>query len=456
MTVTVACIRALIYRCPLFPVYGSLVSFLFIHFLFLQASALWFQRPRSINFYSIPFSGSFTFFYAHPISTFSIANIQVMQVKVQHRSPAVRARRGKRQISDPLPGDPNTLGPITLTVTEVRQPPSSQVIVPTPTPTVTVFVPPSTSGFTTSSIPLSTSVFTTSPGTSSTIGGIPIPSASASNNGVVTNNGSKGDKGDKGSKNDTAQSKAPSSTGIPLGSIIGIVLAIVLILVAAIIFLIRKRSVRNRLRLRGWANKGASAPSFLWIEPRDAKGATPYPNMASSGPNRGEPQGVSFPRPPAELAYAPPVGNGLPYIPPPAPPRPPPAHGTQNPYDYSPSPPAGIPAALSAGISAGRVPVPASPASSFIPPPPPESAKVRSTFIPTLPDELSISTGEVIRIQAAYDDGWALCSNARGEMGMVPLECLDRGSASQEEAREYKKLARVSSLAAAKPYGGYY
>ncbi|KAJ7353597.1 hypothetical protein DFH08DRAFT_624707, partial [Mycena albidolilacea] len=50
---------------------------------------------------------------------------------------------------------------------------------------------------------------------------------------------------------------------------------------------------------------------------------------------------------------------------------------------------------------------------------------VRYEFIPSLPDELSIITGEVLHMMAEYDDGWALCKNERGEQGVVPLECLD-------------------------------
>ncbi|KAF8236241.1 hypothetical protein L208DRAFT_1106570, partial [Tricholoma matsutake] len=51
---------------------------------------------------------------------------------------------------------------------------------------------------------------------------------------------------------------------------------------------------------------------------------------------------------------------------------------------------------------------------------------VVSTFIPTLPDELSIAIRETIHILSEYDDRWAYCSNGRGETGMVPLECLAR------------------------------
>jgi hypothetical protein len=78
----------------------------------------------------------------------------------------------------------------------------------------------------------------------------------------------------------------------------------------------------------------------------------------------------------------------------------------------------------------------------------PEMVKIKSTYIPTLPDELSIDVGETVRVKKEFDDGWALCVNARGEQGMIPLECLER-----ERSRESKKLARASSLAA-RAYGG--
>ncbi|KAF9076324.1 hypothetical protein BDP27DRAFT_1143408, partial [Rhodocollybia butyracea] len=51
-------------------------------------------------------------------------------------------------------------------------------------------------------------------------------------------------------------------------------------------------------------------------------------------------------------------------------------------------------------------------------------AVVRCTFVPSLPDELTILNGEVLDVLSEYDDGWALCSNGRGDTGMVPLECI--------------------------------
>ncbi|KAL6300187.1 hypothetical protein BKA93DRAFT_717788, partial [Sparassis latifolia] len=51
---------------------------------------------------------------------------------------------------------------------------------------------------------------------------------------------------------------------------------------------------------------------------------------------------------------------------------------------------------------------------------------IKSAFVPRLPDELSVSAGEMVRMVAEYDDGWARCANMRGEQGVVPLECLQR------------------------------
>ncbi|KIJ69184.1 hypothetical protein HYDPIDRAFT_55230, partial [Hydnomerulius pinastri MD-312] len=72
-------------------------------------------------------------------------------------------------------------------------------------------------------------------------------------------------------------------------------------------------------------------------------------------------------------------------------------------------------------------------------------ATVKCTFVPTLPDELSITTGERVRLVAQYDDGWALCANGRDEQGMVPQECLERIVVDQGEA-DWRNARRVSSL----------
>ncbi|KAF8969610.1 hypothetical protein BDZ97DRAFT_1794245 [Flammula alnicola] len=87
----------------------------------------------------------------------------------------------------------------------------------------------------------------------------------------------------------------------------------------------------------------------------------------------------------------------------------------------------------------------------------PFAATVTSTFTTRLPDELSTTVGETMRILAEYDDGWALCMNPNGEQGMVPLPCLNRGSRRSTTLARPEVLSpfdmrgslRVSSLDAA-------
>lgn len=82
------------------------------------------------------------------------------------------------------------------------------------------------------------------------------------------------------------------------------------------------------------------------------------------------------------------------------------------------------------------------------------------TFIPSLPDELTISVGETLRVLAGYEDGWSLCMNYRGKQGMVPNECLEKSFSSMgllpsdgDYNRISKSSARVSSLAQAVRHG---
>jgi len=92
----------------------------------------------------------------------------------------------------------------------------------------------------------------------------------------------------------------------------------------------------------------------------------------------------------------------------------------------------------------------------------PYSTNVICTFIPSLPDELSISIGERLRVLAGYEDGWSLCMNYRGMQGMVPNECLEKSFSSTSSSSmmmlssdnngdfgsaRKSSAARVSSLA---------
>ncbi|KAJ7085320.1 hypothetical protein C8R44DRAFT_591360, partial [Mycena epipterygia] len=49
---------------------------------------------------------------------------------------------------------------------------------------------------------------------------------------------------------------------------------------------------------------------------------------------------------------------------------------------------------------------------------------VHCTFMPSLPDELQVSSGELLTVLQEYTDGWLLCQNDKGQQGMVPVRCL--------------------------------
>ena len=163
--------------------------------------------------------------------------------------------------------------------------------------------------------------------------------------------------------------------------------------------------MQARLKLRGWVDKRGRAVISPWTDSGEKLTITePSPTAtASRGLGR-------------ELAGIP-LANGPPYVPP-------------------------------MRSSAYRSSQGASITSSTM-----EIVKVTSTFIPTLPDELAIGVGDTLRMLAKYDDGWALCLNQRGEKGMVPLECFDRGEALGGGGVE--DTWRSSSLTAVQPYDGY-
>ncbi|KAJ7766654.1 hypothetical protein B0H16DRAFT_369468 [Mycena metata] len=211
---------------------------------------------------------------------------------------------------------------------------------------------------------------------------------------------------------DAAQNAGLSTTssqhGLPVGAIVGITIAIVVLILGAFVFFIRQRAMRNRKMRRATATWiGQPRPMDSSFDPR---GVTPYA-PPPGGNSMGETSpGVSFARAQAAaIATRPPVANM----------------------------PAPVPSSYN---NPAPTPIPAGAASS--------SATVRYEFIPSLPDELSITTGEVVRLVAEYDDGWALCANARGEQGMVPLECLDRGApqAQMTLQPERRNSRRSSSL----------
>ncbi|KAJ7706886.1 hypothetical protein B0H17DRAFT_571871 [Mycena rosella] len=186
-----------------------------------------------------------------------------------------------------------------------------------------------------------------------------------------------------------------------------------MLILGAFVFFIRQRSIRNRQMRRQTTQWTGVQPMTSSFEPR-AVMVTPFP--AGGAGNMGETSpGVTFGRSQAlALAASAPVPNMPQAVP----------SSYNNP--------------AAAAAPAGATP----------------TALVRYEFIPTLPDELSITTGELVRLLAEYDDGWALCANGRGDQGMVPLECLDRStSAGQQlqvvEQQDFRNSRRTSSLAPA-------
>ncbi|KAF7323988.1 SH3 domain-containing protein [Mycena kentingensis (nom. inval.)] len=205
----------------------------------------------------------------------------------------------------------------------------------------------------------------------------------------------------KTTSNTAAENNAPlgataasSRGGIPTGAIIGVVLGLVILLVGGLLFVLRQRALRQRKMKRitqGWV---PGAAGFAQPPPQPAGsfgGAGAYPATpaaAEKGYGMGEQSpGVSFARAQAAALASRPTPPSL------APP----------------------PSVYGSAAAPTSVAAPSGP-----------SATVRYEFIPSLPDELSIVTGQVVRIVSEFDDGWALCANAQGDTGMVPLECLDR------------------------------
>ncbi|TFK36360.1 hypothetical protein BDQ12DRAFT_736962 [Crucibulum laeve] len=64
----------------------------------------------------------------------------------------------------------------------------------------------------------------------------------------------------------------------------------------------------------------------------------------------------------------------------------------------------------------------------------PHTATVLRPFVSTDRGKLSVTAGDVIRVLAEYDDGFALCLNQRGKQGMVPMGSLDFEPASSRKS----------------------
>jgi hypothetical protein len=218
------------------------------------------------------------------------------------------------------------------------------------------------------------------------------------------------------------------SSGVSGGVIAAIVTISLLAICALAFFVFRNRRIQKRIARRvTWTAGLAPSANFDSLE-KGASNAYAISNKptapASQSPtNQGSARGGT-PSPVLKIARKPP----LPYSP--VSPTPPsqsynnPPH-VAVPYVHPTTP-------TLASVSAPNVPM-----------------LVRVTFVPQLPDELAITPGETLYIETEYDDGWALCVNARGKQGMVPVECLE-GDGGQltgpSHVGEWRMSRRASSL----------
>jgi len=237
---------------------------------------------------------------------------------------------------------------------------------------------------------------------------------------------------------------------VPGGTIAAIVIAVVLAIVIICVYIYRRKSLKSR-RNKTRSLGGAIFNNFTaGGEGMQQRSPLPIAAQFSSQPTTPNP-GFNAADYSNAQAYA--LRNGLVAMAPPSPNtglRAPPA--SYNNPGMEPTV-AGLQVALGTAVGIGMTMGTASPLKAPSRPNTAgsiqDTALVQCTFIPTLPDELSISTGETIQVLAEYDDGWAFCANLRGEQGMIPLECLGRGSASKESIgqRMSESGRRASSLA---------
>ena len=244
---------------------------------------------------------------------------------------------------------------------------------------------------------------------------------------------------------DPSQANVNSSTsnGLP-GVVVGIIVAASVIFGLIFISLVARKvfQTRRRNRRSTWATTGVTPFSV----PVTEKALPPPP------PTEGrEYPSTNYP------AYPPPAAVGTTY--------------TTKPY--SPTGPSSANYPASYPFGAGSAPLlmqtnttNAAPFTAAdlagpvviqqVPPTPnaaaPALSVVKRTFVPSLPDELSISNGEQVRILSVYDDGWALCERvSNGEKGVVPQECLEMvkqpsTGALAPPGSEDSRLDRKSSL----------
>ncbi|KAF8635529.1 hypothetical protein AX17_003912 [Amanita inopinata Kibby_2008] len=328
-------------------------------------------------------------------------------------------------VDEPLESTQVMVEPLTTT-----DPESNDGPVFTPLPTVTSTVVPLPIGTPTMAPADTTSTYSLSDTTVSTPSPDPVTSTSiAPQPSVRVNNGTTASDSDN-------SGRRGSSGSIPGGAVAGIVIAALIFALAAGIFIFRKRAMTRRQRFRGtWLPR----PFLVEATAMTDNNADVMEGRTNGGAVAGKIWGEKM----------------IPRVAPP--PLPSPVHDpmvsgtvggrssitahtavsrTNSPVDGTSDNPQDGPTAT-AKFSAAKSALPAN------------AAIVKYMFEPTLPDELKIEAGEAMRVLAEYDDGWGLCQNTKGQRGMIPLECLDRGESgvggdSGERVRHGVSLVRGS------------
>lgn len=309
---------------------------------------------------------------------------------------------------------------VTKTVV-VKVPPTttaaaSTVKAPTTTlPTTTTKPTTTTSPSTTSTTSTTPATRATTPATSATTQTTPKQAATTNRNVAATTPATTSLNASSTVLSPTVDaSNAKASAGLSSGATGGIIAGVVLAGLVVLLFVVRKMHIHRRERKRNTWGAGLY-PTYNDKDSAsgERQGLTanepvPTPITSSSFGATGASFGAAAtPRTPDwrddQLASRTPMA----------------AASTMNaPSFYITPPPASYNNAVTDDAYGGLAA--AAPASSIT-----ETAIVNKTYQPTLGDELAVTVGEVVQVLRAFDDGWALCQNARGDKGVVPVQCMD-------------------------------
>ncbi|CAG7849652.1 SubName: Full=Uncharacterized protein {ECO:0000313/EMBL:CCA71323.1} [Serendipita indica DSM 11827] len=261
--------------------------------------------------------------------------------------------------------------------------------------------------------------------------------------------------------NNTANDTSKNNSGLP-SVVIGVIVAAAVIFGLIFIALIARKifQAKRRRRRATWAENGGVSP---FQDPLVREKALPPPPPPETQDYTGypayPPAAVTFANQPAP--YSPAAASSAGY------PAPYPFGGTGNVAQPNgvigttttasmfQSSSAYSPADLAGPVVIQQTPPTPIAGSTTVPAASAQLSVVKRTFIPSLPDELSIANGEQVRVLSLYDDGWALCEKvATGEKGVVPQECLESAQSAVSNtpaqqlagSEESARLNRNSSL----------